>query len=313
MRIFVAGATGVLGRHLLRQLRARGHEVLALSRGARNEEIIRSLGGHPRSADLFDAEQLARAAEGAEVVIHAATAIPTSAKIAPQDWATNDRIHREGTRALAVATEKIGAKTFLFQSITWVARAADGGAFNEDSPLAPDFVTQSAVDGEQIARAAGAKAGFRVGVLRCGMFYAPDAAHTRDMAERLRKRALPIIGRGDAVWSLIHVADAASAFVAAAEAGRDGLWHVVDDRPVAAADVLRTFARKLGAPEPRRVPVWLAKLLAGSYAVGFLTSSKHTTNARIRRELGWTPQFPSIEEGFDDVVRAWSAEGLLAA
>jgi nucleoside-diphosphate-sugar epimerase len=174
----------------------------------------------------------------------------------------------------------------------------------------PGDLYRSAFDGERIAAEAGERGGLAVGVLRCGWFYGPDSPHSRMLADGLRKRHIPILGDGQAVWSCLHTEDAAGAFVAAAEAGRGGLWHVVDDRPVTARDFLSGFARRLGAPPPRRVPEWLARLVAGRYAVRFLTSSTRTSNARIRRDLGWSPRFPSYEEGLDQVVATWRERGL---
>jgi 2-alkyl-3-oxoalkanoate reductase len=309
LRAFIAGATGVLGRALIRQFRGHGHEVLGLVRSLEGEQLVRSLGGEPRHADLFDADALARAAEGAEVVIHAATAIPVKSRPRPEDWATNDRIRREGTQALTQAAKKVGARLYLQQSITWVARPPDQSAFDEDSLPDPDAVTQSALDGERIALETGQKTGMAVGVLRCGWFYGPDSPHTRMMADGLRNRHIPILGDGEAVWSCLHTEDAAGAFVAAATAGRGGLWHVVDDRPVAAREFLTGFARRLGAPPPRRVPVWLARLVAGRYAVRFLTASTRTSNVRIRRDLGWSPRYPTFEDGLDQVVSRWREQG----
>ena len=311
MKIFVAGATGVLGRRLIKQFRERGHSVTALARNGKNEATIQSLGGESRNGDLFHADSLARAAEGTDVVIQAATAIPTSSKPRPEDWQLNDRIRREGTRALTDCAARVGAKLLLVQSITWVARPADQGPFQEDSSFHTDFVTQSAAEMETIAREAGEHHGFGVGILRCGWFYSADAAHTRSFGENLAARKLPIIGKGDAVWSWLHIDDAASAFVTAAEASRSGLWHVVDNEPVNAADYLRYFAKRLGALPPRKVPVWLARLLAGSAAVDFLTTSTRTSNERFRKDVGWNPRFPSYREGLDEVLASWRPENFL--
>ena len=312
MNVFIAGATGVLGRRLVQQLRARGHVVIGLARSAEGEQVIRSLGGTSRRADLFDAEALARAADGAEVVIHAATAIPSRAKASSADWALNDRIRRDGTRALTSAAAMAGATLYLQQSVVWVAQPPDGSRFDEDSPARPGPIMRSALDGEQIARAAGERHGFVVGVLRCGGFYAPDAGHTRMLGEGLGRRAIPIVGRGEAVWGVLHADDAAGAFVAAAEAGRGGLWHVVDDQPATVADILNGLAQRIGAPPPRRVPVWLARLLAGEQVVSQFTTSTWTSNARFRRDVGWSPRFPTFREGLDQVVAAWQAEGFPA-
>src|SRR6202158_5019556 len=150
MKLFIAGASGVLGRRLVRQFVARGHSVIGQVRSTKAESAVRESGGEPRHADLFDAESLARAAEGCDTVIHAATAIPKKQKTTPDDWAMNDRIRRKGTRCLTEAAAKIGAKTYIQQSVVWVARPKDGSAFDEDSPAVPDPAIQSAVDAEAI-------------------------------------------------------------------------------------------------------------------------------------------------------------------
>jgi nucleoside-diphosphate-sugar epimerase len=305
VKIFIAGATGVLGRALVRQARARGHQVLGLTRGAEGERVLNSLGAEGRRADLFDAGSLARAAVGAEVIVHAATSIPLKSRPTPQDWETNDRIRREGTRALAACASQVGARLYIQQSIAWLARPPDGSPFDEDSEPHPDAVSLSALDGERIAREAGARARFGVAILRCGWFYGPDSAHTKMLGEGLARRKMPIIGRGDAVWSCLHTEDAAGAFLAAAEGGRQGLWHVVDDCPAKSGEFLNYFAERLGAAPPRRVPAWLARLVAGRYAVDFLTSSTQTSNARFRESFGWSPRYPSYREGIEQIVRAW--------
>jgi nucleoside-diphosphate-sugar epimerase len=311
MRVFVAGATGVLGRALVRQFVARGHAVLALARSERNAELIRSLGGESRAGDMFDADSLAHAAEGADTVIHAATAIPTKTRTGAKDWEMNDRLRREGTSSLALCAAKVGARIYLQQSIVWLARPADDSFFDETSEPNTDAVTQSALDAERIAIEAGGRSGFKVAVLRCGLFYGPDAAHTRQMGQALLKRKLPVVGSGAAVLSCLHTEDAAGAFLAAAEGERGGLWHVVDDELVTVKDLLSGFAERLNAPAPRRVPVWLARLVAGRYSADFFTRSVNTSNARFRADFNWNPRFPSYREGLDQVVKAWKAEGFL--
>jgi nucleoside-diphosphate-sugar epimerase len=301
MNVFLAGATGVLGRRLVKQFSARGHRVTGLVRSRDGERLVASLGGTPRFADLFDSAALIHAAGGADVVIHAATAIPTKARTKARDWEPNDRIRREGTQALAECAARIGAKQFIFQSIVWVARPADDSEFDEDSPASASGVYQSALDGERIAQEAAARGGFAASVLRCGMFYSSDSAQTQMMAAGLKRRRMPIIGTGDAVWRMLHCDDAAGAFVAVAESGKGGLWHVVDDEPVTAADFLTALARQLSAPPPRRVPVWLARLLAGGAAVEFFTRSTRTSNARFKRDLGWSPTFPTYREGIQEI------------
>jgi nucleoside-diphosphate-sugar epimerase len=305
VKVFVAGATGVLGRRLIARFRERGDEVVGLVRSDGGEALVRSLGGQPRQANLFDAVALARAADGCEAVIHAATAIPTKPKPRPEDWELNDRIRRDGTRALAGCAQRIGARRFLFQSVVWVARPADQSDFDETSPIAPHPVYQSAADGEKIA----AESGLEASVLRCGAFFAADSAHTQRMAAMLRARKLPVVGKGDAVWAIVHADDAASAFVTAAHAERTGLWHVVDDVPVTTAALLDEFARLLVAPPPRRVPLWLARLLAGPAAVEFLNTSTRTSNRKFRAETGWQPRYPSFRETLAEVAAALLRKG----
>lgn len=305
MNVFIAGASGVLGRRLVRQFAARGHSVVGQVRSAKAESAVRDGGGAPRHADLFDAESLATAAEGCDTVIHAATAIPVKQKTIPADWAMNDRIRRKGTRCLTEAAAKIGAKTYLQQSIAWVARPKDDSPFDEDSPLAPEPAIQSAIDAESIAREAESAEGFTVSILRGGYFYDSDSAHTRMIAAALRKRQMPIVGGGEAMWAMIHSDDAASAYVAAAEKPRSGVWHIVDDELVEVRTFLKEFATRLGAPMPRRVPVWLARWLAGEQAVEYFTRSTRTTNARFRRDFAWTPRYPTYIDGLDQILAEW--------
>jgi nucleoside-diphosphate-sugar epimerase len=257
---------------------------------------------------LFDAESLAKAAEGCDTVIHAATAIPVKQKTAPADWAMNDHIRRKGTRCLTEAASKIGAKTYLQQSIAWVARPENDSPFDEDSRVMPAPAIQSAIDAETIAREAESAEGFTVSILRAGFFYDSESGHTRMIAAALRKRQMPIMGSGDAMWAMIHTDDAASAYVVAAEKPMSGVWHIVDNELVQVSIFLKEFVARLGAPAPRRVPVWLARWLAGEQAVEYFTRSTRTTNARFRRDFGWAPRYPTYREGLDQIVTAWKEE-----
>lgn len=312
MKVFVAGATGVLGRRLLPQLREHGHQVIGLSRSPENDRIIASLGAEPRHADLFDADSLVRAAEGAEVVVRAATAIPPGVRWRARDWATNDRIRREGTRALVTCAHRIHARLYTQEGIVWVAQPPDGSSFDEYAPVSSRLGFGSAADAERIASEAASATGLATSTLRFGGFYGADSRQTRFMGERLVHGRLPILGRGDAVGANVHLDDAATAFVAAIESMQGGLWHVVDDRPATAAEFFGAFARDLEAPEPRHAPVWLAKLATGGRTVRFLTASTRTSNARIRKDLGWSPRYPSYVEGLRQVVDAWKREGFPA-
>lgn len=311
MKIFIAGATGVLGRRLIRQFRERGHAVTGLVRNERGEQIVRELGAESRHGNIFDADSLAHAAEGADVVIHAVTAIPKSDRPKPKDWALNDRLRREGTQALTAAAAKVGARLYIQQSVVWDARPADGTFFNEDSPPVRDPEYLSALDGEQIAREAGERAGFNVQVLRCGLFYSADSSQTRLIAAALAKRRLPIIGKGDAVWAVIHANDAAAAFVTAAEGGSSGLWHIVDDQPVQVGNFMLSLADHIGAPKPFHIPAWLVRLFVGKQLIDFFTRSTRTSNALFKHDFGWTPFYPNFIAGLDEVRDVWRKERFL--
>jgi 2-alkyl-3-oxoalkanoate reductase len=313
VRILIAGATGVLGRRLVRQFSQKSHHVIGLVRDERGSQVVRELSGEAIVGSIFDADSIARAVKEADIVIHAATAIPSKVPSKPADWAMNDRLRREGTRALAEAAAKLGAKTYLQQSIVWLARPPGDNFFDEQTVVTnPDELYRSAFDSEQIASEFGGKFGFSVGILRRGGFYAPDAAHTRTFAQGLLKRRLPIVGSGAAVSANLHVDDAASAFVTVAEAGKQGLWHVTDDEPMTIRDMLRELATRLGAARPRRIPLWIARLFVDKSVLEFFTRSTRTSNRLLRQELGWSPQFPSFIVGLNQVIAAWRREGFVS-
>lgn len=311
MRVFIVGATGVLGRRMVKQFIEKNHHVIGLARDEKGKQTIERLGGRAAVADIFDSGSMVAAVKQADVVIHAATAIPTKASSSLLDWALNDRLRREGTQALTEAAAKLGAKTYIQQSVVWVARPADDEFFDEKTKVKePDELYRSAFDGEQIAAEAGYKYGYNVSVLRCGAFYAADAAHIRNFAEGLLKRRLPIIGAGDAVSANLHADDAASAFVAAAEAGKHGLWHVTDDEHMTIKEMLFEFARQVGAPAPRHIPLWLARLFVWKGVIQYFTRSTRTSNRLFREEMMWKPRFPSFRAGLAEVVDTWRNEGF---
>lgn len=310
MKVFVAGSTGVLGRRIVEELTDRGHDVIGLTRDTRGDALIESLGARPVRGDLFDPASMTEAADSADAIVHAATAIPTKTKPSIDDWRGNDRIRTEGTEALIRAASDVGASTLVLQSIVWVARQPDGSCFDEDAVPNPDRTAQSALEAEQLAQQAAEEQGLGVSILRCGLFHAPDAAHTQAYGEMLQQGKLPMIGGGplgrrDALLSHIHVDDAARAFADAVEADRTGLWHVVDDEPASMADVFTYAAQRMNVAKPKRIPGWLAKAVIGPDAVKLLTHPMPTTNERIRGELGWTPMYPSYREGLTQVVRTW--------
>lgn len=311
MKVFVAGATGVLGRRLLQQFRSRGHSVIGLVRSTVGEKIVKSLGAEARFGDLFDSDSLARASGSAEVFVHAATSIPKKTRPNLSDWALNDRIRREGTQALTNTAGKVGVKLFLMQSVAWVNQPRDGSRFDEASPIQSSSVLQSAIDAEKITAESGKGLGFEAAILRCGFFYSADSFHTKLYADYLKRGRMAVNDGGKAKWSMLHVEDAAGAFVAAAEAGRSGLWNVIDNYPVPTGEFFSYFAEKIGSHPPRHLPGWLLRLLAGKYAAEFLSVSMEASNARFKKDLGWEPRYPTYKEGLSEVIARWREEGLI--
>jgi 2-alkyl-3-oxoalkanoate reductase len=308
MRVLVAGASGVLGRRIVRALVIRGHSVVALVRRESSVKTVTNLEAEGRVADLFDADAVARASSGCEVIVRAATAIPAKVRTGPKDWAMNDRIRREGTRTLTRAAAQVGARAYIQESIVWAVRAPDGGAFDETGLPAMGPILLSTLDAERIAREAGEESGFISTTLRFGSFYSADSWHTRFLAESLARGRPVLVGRGDPIWSFIHVDDAANAVVAASEAPQPGVWHVVDNRPAPLRDFLTELAKGIHADPPTRAPRWLARLAAGRYAADLLSSSFVTSNARFSRDFGWRPSLPTYVEGLAQVVREWRTE-----
>jgi nucleoside-diphosphate-sugar epimerase len=316
MRVFVVGATGVLGRRVVAKCVDSGHEVVGMTRDDRGDRIVRERGGQPHRGAIFDRDSLLDGADGADVLVHAATNIPTETNPDGAEWDLNDRIRREGTENLVETATAVGADRLLLQSIVWVARQPDGREFDERSEPNPDRTTRSALEAERLLLQAGEDHEFEPVVLRCGIFYAPDAAHTRLYGQRLLARSLPIIGRGvlgrmDATLSFVHADDAGRAFAAAIKDEATGVFHVVDDEPVTWARFLNTLATELDAPTPRRVPAWLARLLIDEHLVDLLVCSMPTTSARFRELFDWTPTYPTIDEGLAQVVTRWRERGLV--
>jgi len=305
MRVFLAGATGVIGRQLVPLLLAEDHAVTGMTRSQERAQALRELGAAAVVADAFDADAVGAAMIAAEpeAVIHQLTALPQ--RIDPRkperDFAVNDRLRGEGTRILVAAAEAAGAGRILAQSIAFnYAPGPPGTVHREEDPLvshAPPPYERSAMAIRELEQSVLGAGGL---VLRYGYFYGPGSAMSSDgsMGQDVRRRRMPIVGGGDGVWSLIHVQDAARATIAALTHGESGPYNVVDDHPAPVAEWLPAFARALGAPRPMRVPKLIARLAAGSYGVAIMTAAQGASNERAKRELGWTPLYPSWHEGF---------------
>ncbi|MFB6075467.1 MAG: NAD-dependent epimerase/dehydratase family protein [Haloarculaceae archaeon] len=317
MNVFVSGATGVLGHRLVDHLVDRGHAVAGLVRDDAGADLVTERGGDPRRGDVLDGESIQGAVgEDTDVIVHAATAIPTANKPSEEAWARNDRVREEGARNLLAAAPD-DLSQFVFPSVVWVARQPDGSAFDESVERHPDRGTQSAAAVEDLLRERGREDGFDVAILRCGFFYAPDSAHTRQFGRGLLEGALPVVGGGllgrrDAPLSFLHADDAARAHAEAVDAGLDGVYHVVDEEPAPVDAVLSDLADRLGVSSPRRVPAWLARVFVGTVTAEMLSSPMPTTAEKFRAATDWTPQYPTYREGFEQVVETWREAGTLS-
>jgi 2-alkyl-3-oxoalkanoate reductase len=305
MRIFLAGATGVIGRPLVPVLLAAGHEVTGMTRSPERAAALRAAGAEAAIADALDGEAVERALAAArpEAVIHQLTSIPPriNPRTQERDFELNDRLRTEGTRILVAAAQQAGASKIVAQSIAFMYEPGQPGTLHgEQDPLVlagPASFRRSAAAVKSLERTVLEAGGV---ALRYGYFYGPGSAISGEgsIASDVRRRRLPIVGGGGGVWSFIHIEDAARATLAALTADGPAVYNIVDDEPAPAARWIPALADALGAPRPLRVPALIARLAAGSYGVAVMTTAQGASNALAKRELGWTPAHPSWREGF---------------
>jgi len=309
MKIFIAGASGAIGSHLATQLVGRGHEVVGTTRSAAKTGALRALGAEPVIVDALDPDAVADVVAKAEpeVVVHQLSALngPLSMRNVKRMAAATNRLRTEGTDHLLAASRAVGVRTFVAQSNYALLERTGGPVVDEKGriDLSPPKDVEGAVAALRHVEEAVTGITWADGiVLRYGGFYGPgtgiEAAPGAVMAELIRKRRFPIVGGGGGMWSMVHITDAASATVAAIERGKPGIYHVADDEPAPVREMLLELARVLGAKPPRRVPAWLARLLAGKGAVEIMTQARGISSEKIKRELDWTPRYPSWRNGF---------------
>jgi nucleoside-diphosphate-sugar epimerase len=320
MRVFVAGASGAIGRPLVRQLLAAGHDVTGMTRRAERAEKIRAAGAQAAVVDVFDAEALNAAVGEArpEVIVHELTSLPDVFDPRKEIYDATNRVRREGTRNLIAAARAAGTRRLVVQSIGFAYDPSGDWVKDEEAPLMSNpsgsFASAFAVLTEMERQALSAE-GIEGLVLRYGFFYGPATwyAPGRDQAEQVRRRRLPIVGSGQGTFSFIHVDDAAAATVAACQRGAPGIYNIVDDDPAPMREWLPVYADALGAKRPRHVPAWIVRLLAGPAVAGFATEMRGASNAKARRELGWEPLHSSWRTGFAESMRTPPAGGQPAA
>jgi nucleoside-diphosphate-sugar epimerase len=307
MRVFVAGGTGVVGRRLVPQLVARGHQVTATTTGRGKLGLLEKLGADAAVMDGLDAASVRKAVAqaGPDAIVHQMTAIAPAHAGKPDmkhfdRWfATTNRLRTEGTDHLLAAAEESGISNFVAQSYAnWNGIREGGWVKTEEDPLDPmkGTAAQSGMAAIRYLEDVVIKAGGAV--LRYGGLYGPGA--TDDQVELVRKRQFPLVGGGTGYSSWVHLDDAASAAVLAVEQEAKGVFNIVDDEPAPASEWLPYLAACAGAKPPLRVPRWLARPLAGEVVVTMMTEGRGFSNARARRELGWEPRYPSWRQGFEE-------------
>jgi nucleoside-diphosphate-sugar epimerase len=311
VRVFVAGASGAIGRPLVRKLVAAGHEVTGMTRSEGRAESIRQGGAEAAVVDVFDADALHAAVDeaGADVIVHELTALPDRLDFRKRDlYEPTNRVRAEGTRNLLEAARAAGSGRFVCQSIAFAYRNEGGRVKTEEDPLLEDAPgpfgsgVRALRDMEAMVLGADAMEGL---VLRYGFFYGPGTHYAEDgpMVADVSRRRLPVVGRGTGVFSFIHVDDAADATVAAIERGAPGVYNVTDDEPAAMSEWVPALAAAAEAKRPFRVPVWLARLVGGRQAADFASELRGASNEKAKRELGWQPVHPSWRTGFAESLR----------
>jgi nucleoside-diphosphate-sugar epimerase len=305
MRVFVTGATGALGRHLVPGLVGAGHEVTATTRKPGKVAQLREAGAEPVVVDGLDREAVIAAVSAAEpeVIVHEMTALSNMGRLRKVDqaFAATNALRTRGTDNLLAAAALAGTRRVVAQGHNFVYERSGGPVKTEEDPL----------DSRPTPSAARAMAAIRYVdetvprtapegiVLRYGTFYGPGASE--HLLDAVRKRQMPVVGGGTGVWSFIETTDAAAATLAAVERGAPGVYNVVDDDPAPVSEWLPYLAEVVGAKPPLRVPAWLGRLLAGEFVVDQMTDARGSSNEKARRELGWKPRYASWREGF----RAW--------
>jgi nucleoside-diphosphate-sugar epimerase len=307
MKVFVAGASGAIGRLLVPRLVAAGHEVTGMTRSEERASALREQGATPVIADAFDESAVKEAMARAEpeVVVHQLTALPKRLNVRrlSEAYTGTDRLRREGTRILMAAAREAGARRVVAQSIAFLYAPEGGPVKDEDArphTQAPEPFGETVRALMDLERQVTRGDGVEGVVLRYGWFYGPGTYYAPDgqSAEEVRRRRQPVVGKGSGIWSFVHVDDAAGATVLAVEGGPPGIFNVVDDEPAPMREWLPAFAEAIGAKRPWRVPLWVVKLAAPKMIVELATVLRGASNARFKGAFGWQALYPTWRDGF---------------
>jgi nucleoside-diphosphate-sugar epimerase len=315
MKVLVAGATGAIGRQLVPQLAAAGHDVIGMTRSAAKSDMVRDMSARPVVADALDPDAVGHAVAESEpeVIVHELTALagePGLRDMRNPDrfGAMTNRLRTEGTDHLLAAGRAVGIRRFIAQSILAIGtHARTGGPVKtEDDPMDADLPAKGRSGADAIRHLEDAVCGIDWAegvVLRYGAFYGPGTSISADpealLTKAILKRRFPIVGDGGGIWSFVHIEDAASATVAAVDNGASGIYNVVDDEPAPVREWLPFLAGQMGAKKPRSIPRFLARLVAGEAPVLVMTEVRGGSNAKAKRELGWQPRWSTWRVGFD--------------
>jgi nucleoside-diphosphate-sugar epimerase len=314
MRVFVAGATGAIGHYLVPSLVAAGHEVTGTTRSASKAVQLKSAGATPAIVDGLDREAVLDAVQAAQpdVIIHQMTALTsmTSFRNFDKEFAVTNELRTKGTDYLLEAARLAGTRRFIAQSFTGWNNARTGAMVKtEEDPLDPHPVpaTRQSMAAIRHIEETVPKVVPEGIVLRYGGFYGHGASDS--MLDVVRKRKMPVVGGGTGIWSFAEITDAAAATAAAVDHGAPGIYNIVDDDPAPVAQWLPYLSECLGVKPPMRAPAWLGRLLAGELVVMLMTEARGSSNQKAKRELGWTPRYPSWRDGFPVWVEQINSAG----
>jgi nucleoside-diphosphate-sugar epimerase len=303
MRVFVAGATGAIGRYLVPTLVTAGHQVTGSTRSPAKAGLLAQAGATAAIVDGLDRQAVLNAVRAAEpdVIVHQMTDLTRlrNFRSFDKEFAVTNELRTKGTDYLLEAAAATGTRRFIAQSfIGWNNARTGGPVKTEEDPLDPHPLaataeSMAAIRHIQETVLQAVPEGL---VLRYGMFYGPGASDV--MLDVVAKRKMPVVGGGTGIWSFIEVTDAAAATAAAVTRGAPGVYNIVDDDPAPVGQWLPFLSSCLGVKPPMNAPVWLGRLLAGQVVVSLMTQTRGAANAKARRELGWAPRYPSWRDGF---------------